>query len=100
MDLGKTRRELTAAIECTLEVDDMTNGVHVRVMLTRGIKKTLSRDPRVTVSGPNLGIIIDHKVAVPTAVSLASDYSPASSGVVPRQLDRSFLRDTRNVILS
>ena len=32
----------------------MSDGVHIRVMITRGIKKTPSQDPRLTIIGPNL----------------------------------------------
>ncbi|NRA92857.1 MAG: aminotransferase class IV, partial [Psychroserpens sp.] len=35
----------------------------VRAMLTRGIKKTPSQDPRLTISGPNLVIIPEYKIA-------------------------------------
>ncbi len=42
MDLRMNRQELTAAIQQTLDANDMTDGVHVRVMFTRGIKKTPS----------------------------------------------------------
>jgi branched-chain amino acid aminotransferase len=41
----------------------MTDNVHVRVMVTRGIKKTPSQDPRLTISGPNVVIIAEYKVA-------------------------------------
>lgn len=43
----------------------MRDHVHVRIMLTRGTKKTPSQDPRLTVSGPNLVIIAEHKKADP-----------------------------------
>jgi branched-chain amino acid aminotransferase len=43
----------------------MHDNVHVRFMLTRGIKKTPSQDPRLVVSGPNLVIIAEHKLANP-----------------------------------
>ena len=39
----------------------MTDGVHIRVMITRGIKKTPSQDPRLTITGPNLVIIPEYK---------------------------------------
>lgn len=65
MKMGMSRQELTAAIEKTLAANDMTDGVHVRVMVTRGIKKTPSQDPRLTVGGPSLVIIAEHKVADP-----------------------------------
>ena len=32
-------------------------------MITRGIKKTPSQDPRLTISGPNIVIIAEHKKA-------------------------------------
>ena len=36
-------------------------------MLTRGIKKTPSQDPRLTISGPNLVIIAEYKQADPSS---------------------------------
>ncbi|MEZ4686127.1 MAG: aminotransferase class IV [Bacteroidia bacterium] len=63
MDPGMSREELKQAIHKTLKANDMHDGVHVRFMLTRGIKKTPSQDPRLTVSGPNLVIIAEHKTA-------------------------------------
>ena len=45
----------------------MTDGVHVRMMITRGIKKTPSQDPRLTISGPNLVIIPEYKLADPSS---------------------------------
>ena len=41
----------------------MEDGVHVRIMITRGIKKTPSQDPRLTISGPNVVIIPEFKMA-------------------------------------
>lgn len=63
MDLKMSRDELTNKIWKTLKANDMNDSVHVRFMLTRGIKKTPSQDPRLTVTGPNLVIIAEHKVA-------------------------------------
>ncbi|MGR3810198.1 aminotransferase class IV [Jiulongibacter sp. NS-SX5] len=58
-----TRKELLEKIFQTCEKNQMTDGVHLRVMVTRGIKKTPSQDPRLTISGPNLVIIAEHKIA-------------------------------------
>ena len=63
MDLKMTRQELVDKIWTTLRANDMHDGVHVRFMVTRGIKKTPSQDPRLTVSGPNLVIIPEYKLA-------------------------------------
>ncbi|WP_428235060.1 aminotransferase class IV [Gracilimonas sp.] len=65
MDLSMSRDEITKAIWKTLDANDMKDGVHVRLMFTRGIKKTPSQDPRLTVSGPNLVIIAEYKKADP-----------------------------------
>ncbi len=63
MDLKMTKAELMAEVWKTLRANEMTDGVHVRFMVTRGIKKTPSQDPRLTISGPNLVIIAEHKSA-------------------------------------
>lgn len=63
MTIPWSRAELTAEIWKTLQANNMHDHVHVRMMLTRGIKKTPSQDPRLTISGPNLVIIAEHKQA-------------------------------------
>ena len=63
MDLKMTKEELVDKIRETLDANKMTDAVHVRFMITRGIKKTPSQDPRLTISGPNLVIIAEHKTA-------------------------------------
>lgn len=65
MKLGMTRNEILREVQKTLDANDMKTDVHVRIMFTRGIKKTPSQDPRLTVSGPNLVIIAEHKKADP-----------------------------------
>jgi branched-chain amino acid aminotransferase len=62
-----SREELTAALWQTIEANQMHDHVHVRFMLTRGTKKTPSQDPRLTISGPNLVIIAEHKQASPAS---------------------------------
>ncbi|MDZ7808134.1 MAG: aminotransferase class IV [Gracilimonas sp.] len=65
MALKKDREQIKKAIWKTLEANEMTDGVHVRLMFTRGIKKTPSQDPRLTITGPNLVIIAEYKKADP-----------------------------------
>ncbi len=65
LDPGMTRDQLTAAIWKTLGANDMRDGVHVRLMLTRGVKATPSQDPRLTLGGASLVIIAEHKRADP-----------------------------------
>lgn len=63
MTLPFTKEELTQNIWKTIKANDMHDSVHVRTMITRGIKKTPSQDPRLTISGPNVVIIAEHKKA-------------------------------------
>lgn len=63
MKIGLTRAQLAAAIQKTLDANNMHDAVHVRLMLTRGLKKTPSQDPRLTISSPNLVIIAEYKKA-------------------------------------
>ncbi|MGB3183551.1 MAG: aminotransferase class IV [Cyclobacteriaceae bacterium] len=65
MHLPFTRAELMEKIQETIDANSMHDDVHVRVMVTRGIKKTPSQDPRLTISGPNLVIIAEYKKASP-----------------------------------
>ena len=63
MDFGFTKSELKIIIKKTLEINNMHDNVHVRIMITRGFKKTPSQDPRLTLSGPNVVIIPEYKKA-------------------------------------
>ena len=63
INMAYSKDELIEIIYKTLEKNNMTDGVHIRVMITRGIKKTPSQDPRLTITGPNLVIIPEHKMA-------------------------------------
>ncbi len=65
MDIGLTRAELTARIYESLSANDMRDGVHVRLMVTRGIKRTPYQDPRVTVGPATVVIIPEYKQPLP-----------------------------------
>ena len=65
LDIGLSRQELVAALQQTLAANGMHSGVHVRLMVTRGIKKTPSQDPRLGIGGPTIVIIAEHKLADP-----------------------------------
>jgi branched-chain amino acid aminotransferase len=62
LDIGMSQEELTAALYDTVRANGMESGVHVRLMVTRGLKRTPSQDPRVNVGGPTVVIIAEHKV--------------------------------------
>src|SRR5436189_938470 len=59
-----TREEITEQIRRTLAANQMTDGVHIRLTLTRGIKVTSGMDPRLNQSGPTLIVLAEHKPPV------------------------------------
>lgn len=69
LDIGYKREDLLKSVQHVLNANNMVDGVHVRIMITRGIKKTPSQDPRLTISGPNIVIIAEHKEADPTSTN-------------------------------
>jgi branched-chain amino acid aminotransferase len=68
LDIGLSRTQLTEAIGETLRANDMTDGVHVRLMVTRGVKRTPYQDPRVTVGPATVVIVAEHKTPKPEVV--------------------------------
>lgn len=66
LELGMSKEALEVALYDTVRENDMHTDVHVRLMVTRGTKKTPSQDPRLVVGGPNVVIIAEHKRADPT----------------------------------
>jgi branched-chain amino acid aminotransferase len=64
LDIGLDREQLTRALYATLEANGMHgDGVHVRLMVTRGVKRTPYQDPRVTVGPATIVIIPEYKTA-------------------------------------
>jgi branched-chain amino acid aminotransferase len=55
---------IIAEIKKTLAANVMTDGVHVRLTLTRGPKITSGMDPRLNRSGPTLIVLAEHKPPV------------------------------------
>lgn len=60
---------LGARINRLLEANQMQDGVHIRLMVTRGIKATPYQDPRITISAPTIVIIPEYKQALPETAS-------------------------------
>src|SRR3954470_14354430 len=56
--------EIVEQIRRTLAANNMTDGVHIRLTLTRGVKITSGMDPRLNQSGPTLIVLAEHKPPV------------------------------------
>lgn len=64
--LGLNQETLIARLKATLRANGMEDHVHIRLMVTRGIKATPYQDPAVTIGGPTIVIIPEYKIPDPT----------------------------------
>ncbi|MBT5578947.1 MAG: aminotransferase class IV [Acidimicrobiaceae bacterium] len=65
IDIGLDRAGVEAALRATIDRNGMDDNVHIRLMVTRGDKKTPSQHPSNNIGGPNIVIIAEHKAADP-----------------------------------
>ena len=61
IDIPMKPEALTEALYATVRANGMHDGVHLRLMVTRGLKATPSQDPRSKASGPTIVIVAEHK---------------------------------------
>jgi len=59
-----SREIITGEIRKTLAANQMSDEVHIRLTLTRGVKITSGMDPRLNQSGPTLIVLAEHKPPV------------------------------------
>jgi branched-chain amino acid aminotransferase len=65
MDIGVSPDELVKRLFDCLDANKMNDGVHIRLMVTRGVKATPYQDPRVTISPATIVIIPEYKTPNP-----------------------------------
>ncbi|HYG87455.1 MAG TPA: aminotransferase class IV [Azospirillum sp.] len=61
MDIGLDREALTGIVRETLARNGMEDGVHIRLMITRGRKKTVNQDPRFVLGRPTIVVVAEYK---------------------------------------
>ncbi|HEY6579298.1 MAG TPA: aminotransferase class IV [Rhizomicrobium sp.] len=66
LQIGLERAEIVAALRATLAANGMQDGVHIRLMITRGEKKTPNQDPRNALGRPTIAIVAEYKEPSPT----------------------------------
>lgn len=65
LDIGLSRGEMKQAIAETLKANSMRDEVHIRLMVTRGIKRTPYQDPRACIGQATVVIIPEYKTPKP-----------------------------------
>jgi branched-chain amino acid aminotransferase len=61
LDVGLSRDQLTKRLYDTLDANAMSEGAHVRLMVTRGVRSTPYQDPRVVVTPATVVIVAEYK---------------------------------------
>jgi len=61
LDIGLSRDAIVGALRATLAANAMQDGVHIRLMVTRGEKKTPNQDPRNALGRPTIAIVAEYK---------------------------------------
>jgi branched-chain amino acid aminotransferase len=61
LDIGLTRDELSKRLTDTLAANQMDDGIHIRLMVTRGVRSTPYQDPRTIISGATVVIVPEYK---------------------------------------
>lgn len=69
IDVGLTRAELAARLFDCLAANGMSDGVHIRLMVTRGVKRTPYQDPRMTIGKATVVIIPEYKTPSPAVAA-------------------------------
>jgi branched-chain amino acid aminotransferase len=67
LDIGLDRAGVIKAIQDTLAKNGMTDGAHLRLMVTRGLKTTPNQDPRFVIGKATIVIVAEYKTPIPEA---------------------------------
>mgnify|MGYP001403333901 FL=1 len=62
IDIGMSSDNLTRKIIQTIEANNMYSNIHLRLIVSRGIKSTPYQHPRVNIGGPTIVIIPEYKI--------------------------------------
>jgi branched-chain amino acid aminotransferase len=73
LDIGMDRKGVISALLETQKANGMTENVHARLMITRGVKVLPFQHPSLSQSGPTFVIIMEHsQPKIPRPITLAT----------------------------
>ncbi len=68
-EMGLTKDALKKRLYACLDANNAHEGVHIRLMVSRGVKSTPYQDPRATITPPTIVIIPEFKTPLPETSS-------------------------------
>jgi branched-chain amino acid aminotransferase len=86
LDPGLSRDQLAAALYETTRANGMQDGVHLRLMVTRGVKATVNQDPRNALGKPTVVITAEYKAQPPALASAGLRLATASIRCTPAHM--------------
>ena len=79
LDIGLDRPGIAGAMRALCQANFMQDGVHLRVMVTRGVKRTVNQDPRNAIGQPTIVITAEYKT--PSATNASQGLRLATSAI-------------------
>jgi branched-chain amino acid aminotransferase len=86
LDIAMTRGEIVAALDELLRANAMTDGVHIRLMVTRGLKSAPNQDPRNALGKPTVVIMAEHKLPSPAILTKGLDLFTSTIRCTPADM--------------
>jgi len=86
LDIGLTRQGVIDALEALFAANDMTDGVHIRLMVTRGEKSAANQDPRNALGRPTVVIVAEWKTPSPAIATRGLALATVSVRCTPREM--------------
>jgi branched-chain amino acid aminotransferase len=86
LKIGLDRAALTAELHRLLKANDMQDGVHIRLMVTRGRKSAPNQDPRNAVGPPTIAIVAEYKQPDPGLATRGLSLRTASIRCSPKYM--------------
>jgi branched-chain amino acid aminotransferase len=86
LKLGLDRQALTAELRRLLTANAMRDGVHIRLMVTRGRKSAPNQDPRNAIGPPTVAIVAEYKLPDPGLATRGLSLRTASIRCSPKHM--------------
>jgi branched-chain amino acid aminotransferase len=86
LDIGMTREEVADALRETCAANAMTDGVHIRLMVTRGEKTAPNQDPRNALGRPTVVIVAEHKLPDPALQTRGLNLATSAVRCTPAEM--------------
>lgn len=86
LDIGLTRQGVIDALNALFAANDMHDGVHIRLMVTRGEKAAANQDPRNALGKPTVVIVAEWKTPSPAIVTKGLSLATVSVRCTPKEM--------------